>query len=82
MQRPAERIDDDPATYDWGLWPTVTHARMGRIRVDGVPVHFSRTDWVIERGAPCLGEHNDVVFGALLGHTEDELESWRAAGVL
>jgi benzylsuccinate CoA-transferase BbsF subunit len=82
VQRPAERIDDDPATSDWGLWPTVTHARMGRIRVDGVPVHFSRTDWVIERGAPCLGEHNDIVFGELLGHSEDELEHWRAAGVL
>ncbi len=82
VQRPAERIDDDPATSDWGLWPTVTHAEMGRIRVDGVPVHFSRTDWVIERGAPCLGEHNDIVFGELLGHTEDELVNLRAAGVL
>ncbi len=82
VQRPAERIDDDPTTSDWGLWPTVTHARMGRVRVDGIPVHFSRTDWVIERGAPCLGEHNDVVFGELLGHGQDELENWRAAGVL
>ena len=46
---------------------------MGRVRVDGIPVHFSRTDWVIERAAPCLGEHNDVVFGELLGHGQDEL---------
>ena len=62
VQRPSERIDDDPGTTDWGLWPTVTHSKMGDVRVDGIPVHFSKTDWVITRGAPCLGEHNDVVF--------------------
>ena len=80
--RPAERIDGDPATSDWGLWPSVTHSKMGRVRVDGIPVHFSRTDWVIERGAPCLGEHNDIVFGDLLGHTEDELRTFRQDGII
>jgi benzylsuccinate CoA-transferase BbsF subunit len=82
VQRPAERIDHDPETSDWGLWPSVTHSEMGTVRVDGIPVHFSKTDWVIERGAPCLGEHNDVVFGDLLGHTDEDLAAWRARGVL
>jgi benzylsuccinate CoA-transferase BbsF subunit len=82
VQRPAERIDHDPETAGWGLWPTVTHSKMGTVRVDGVPVHFSETDWAIARGAPCLGEHNDVVFGDLLGHSTEELEAFRAAGVL
>jgi crotonobetainyl-CoA:carnitine CoA-transferase CaiB-like acyl-CoA transferase len=82
VQRPAERIDDDPETARWGLWPTVKHSEMGDVRVDGIPVHFSETDWVIERGAPCLGEHNDVVFGDLLGHSMEELEAFRAAGAL
>jgi benzylsuccinate CoA-transferase BbsF subunit len=82
VQRPAERIDHDPETARWGLWPTVKHSEMGDVRVDGIPVHFSETDWVIERGAPCLGEHNDVVFGDLLGHSQEELEAFRAAGVL
>ena len=81
VQRPSERIDHDPETSDWGLWPRVTHSKMGKIRVDGIPAHFSKTDWVIERGAPCLGEHNDVVFGDLLGHTDEELVAWRAQGV-
>ncbi|MGP0029390.1 MAG: CaiB/BaiF CoA transferase family protein [Acidimicrobiales bacterium] len=80
--QPGERIDDDPGTSHWGLWPTVTHTQMGPVRVDGIPVHFSGTDWVIERAAPCLGEHNAVVFGELLGHTEDELRTFRAQGVL
>ena len=82
VQRPHERIDHDASTSEWGLWPTVTHTQMGRVRVDGLPVHFSKTDWVIQRGAPCLGEHNDLVFGQLLGHSANDIEHWRAEGVL
>jgi len=66
----------------WGLWPTVTHSKMGEVRVDGLPLHFSETDWVMERGGPCLGEHNERVFGGLLGHSDDELARLREDGVL
>ena len=55
---------------------------LGKVRVEGIPVHLSKTDWVIERAAPCLGEHNEVVFGELLGHTEHELRALRDEGVL
>jgi benzylsuccinate CoA-transferase BbsF subunit len=79
---PEDRIEHDAATADWGLWPTVTHAEIGRVRVDGIPVHMSETDWVIERGAPCLGEHNREVFGDILGVSEDELCRLQAAGVI
>jgi crotonobetainyl-CoA:carnitine CoA-transferase CaiB-like acyl-CoA transferase len=82
VARPGERIDEDPRTEQWGLWPTVSHAEIGAVRVDGLPLHFSETDWRIERGAPCLGEHNDVVFGGLLGYSADELDGLRADGVL
>jgi crotonobetainyl-CoA:carnitine CoA-transferase CaiB-like acyl-CoA transferase len=82
VQRPSERIDHDEGTSSWGLWPTVTHSEMGRVRVDGLPVHFSKTDWVMTRGAPCLGEHNDLVFGGILGHSAEELDSFRHDGAL
>jgi crotonobetainyl-CoA:carnitine CoA-transferase CaiB-like acyl-CoA transferase len=82
VQRPGERIDHDAGTAERGLWPTVTHTAMGRVRVDGLPARFSKTEWTIERGAPCLGEHNDLVFGRLLGHSERELRRWREDGVL
>ncbi len=82
VQRPQERIDRDPNTAAWGLWPTVTHREMGEVRVDGLPVHFSETDWRMERGGPCLGEHNEEVFGGLLGLNADEIAALRAEGVL
>ena len=82
VQRPEDRIDHDPGTAAWGLWPTAHHRDMGDVRVDGIPVHFSETDWVIERGGPCLGEHNDIVLGELLGHSKEELATWKETGVL
>jgi benzylsuccinate CoA-transferase BbsF subunit len=77
-----ERIEREPNTAQWGLWPEVEHTAMGRVRVDGLPVHLSRTDWEIAHGGPCLGEHNDRVFGELLGRSADELASLREEGVI
>jgi benzylsuccinate CoA-transferase BbsF subunit len=79
---PEDRIDHDVVTADWGLWPKVHHTLMGDVRVEGVPVHLSRTDWVIDRGAPCLGEHNEQILGGLLGLTPDELADLAERGVL
>lgn len=82
VQQAVDRIDRDPGTTEWGLWPEVEHPVIGWVRVDGIPIHLSETDWAIERGAPTLGQHNDVVFGGLLGRSDDELASLREAGVI
>lgn len=74
VRRPAERIDGDIATSSFGLWPMVDHPVMGGVRVDGEPVHFSKTDWTIERGAPTLGQHNKHVFGTILGLSDAEID--------
>jgi hypothetical protein len=34
------------------------------------------------RGAPCLGEDNDFVYGTLLGLSEDERADLAARGVI
>lgn len=77
-----ERIDEDPSTEAFGMWPTVTHTKIGKVRVDGLPVRFSRTPHMIERGGPCLGEHTDRVLGDLLGIGPEELQSLREEGVI
>jgi len=80
VQKPQERVDHDPDTA--GLWPTVTHSEMGAVRVDGVPARFSRTPWRLARGGPCLGEHNEDVFGRLLGLSADEVAKLRTERVI
>ncbi len=79
---PQERIDIDPSTGDYHLWPTVAHSEMGEVRVDGQPVHFSKTDWHLERGAPCLGEHNEEILTRVLGLSPDDVAELTSDGVL
>jgi crotonobetainyl-CoA:carnitine CoA-transferase CaiB-like acyl-CoA transferase len=82
VAKPEERIDQDASTEAWGLWPTVKHTKMGAVRVDGLPAHLSKTDWRLERGSPCLGEHTELVLGRLLGMSPDDVAKLRAEGVV
>ena len=82
VMKPQERIDLDASTGNFGLWPTVRHAKMGAVRVDGQPVHFSETDWQLPRGGPCLGEHNEAVLTRLLGFSAEEVASLADEGVI
>jgi crotonobetainyl-CoA:carnitine CoA-transferase CaiB-like acyl-CoA transferase len=79
---PEDRIEHDPRTASWGLWPMVHHDEIGDVRVEGVPVHLSATDWSITRGAPCLGTDNDFVYGSLLGLSQDEIDGLKARKVI
>jgi benzylsuccinate CoA-transferase BbsF subunit len=80
VQKPEERVDHDPDTE--GLWPTISHTAMGQVRVDGLPVRMSATPWRLKRGAPCLGEHNEEVFGRLLGLSADDVARLREEGAI
>jgi crotonobetainyl-CoA:carnitine CoA-transferase CaiB-like acyl-CoA transferase len=82
VQTPPERIEHDPSTAAWGLWPEVVHDAIGRVRVDGIPVHLSETDWHIERGAPLLGQHNRHVYGTLLGLSDADIDELEIDGVI
>ncbi|MCZ6545927.1 MAG: CoA transferase [Chloroflexi bacterium] len=82
VQRPGERVDEDPNTEAWGLWPTVRHQDMGLVRVDGLGAHMSQTDWSLSRGGPVLGEHNRYVLQGLLHVSNDEYAELETEGVI
>ncbi len=82
VTRPSERIDHDPNVAAWGLWPEVDHPAIGRVRVDGLPVHLSETDWEIRAAAPLLGQHNHLVYGDILGLDRAEIDGLREQGVI
>jgi benzylsuccinate CoA-transferase BbsF subunit len=72
---PEDRIEHDAGTSEFDLWPVAHHTEIGDVRVDGLPVHCSETDWSITHGAPCLGEHTDAVLREVLGLDDDEIAS-------
>ena len=77
-----DRIEHDPDNAAWDMFPTSHHLEIGDVRVDGLPVHLSETDWSITRGAPLLGQHNHEVFCDLVGLTEREFEDLGKEGAL
>jgi crotonobetainyl-CoA:carnitine CoA-transferase CaiB-like acyl-CoA transferase len=55
---------------------------IGPLRMQGVYPRLSATPGGIRRGAPKLGEHNDEVYGTLLGLSAAEIAELRAAHVI
>jgi crotonobetainyl-CoA:carnitine CoA-transferase CaiB-like acyl-CoA transferase len=50
------------------------HPRVGLEFLHGIPWRLSDTPGRISRPAPMLGEHNQYVFGGLLGLSEAEIQ--------
>lgn len=60
----------------------IDHPELGRVVLPHTPLIFEGTDRrPIEPSLP-LGASNDAVFGAWLGHSEEELAAYRAEGVI
>lgn len=61
----------------------VDHPRAGELLYPTAPYRFSAAGgWELRRPAPLLGEHNQAVFGEILGRTAGELVGLRQAGVI
>jgi crotonobetainyl-CoA:carnitine CoA-transferase CaiB-like acyl-CoA transferase len=65
----------DPHVQARGDIVTVDDPVAGPVRMQGVYPRFSRTPGAIERGAPRLGEHNDEIYGELLGLSAAERQA-------
>lgn len=77
VARPYDRIEKGKLPSEWNLWPWVEHPRIGKIRVEGLPLHFSHDDWRIDEPAPLLGEDNDEVLHDVIGLSDQEVTELR-----
>ncbi len=77
---PGELLND-PHFQVREFWVEVDHPRAGRLTYPGAPFRMSETPWQTGR-APLLGEHNEEVYGQLLGYDNDDLVRLREGGVI
>ena len=56
----------------------VTHPAIGKMRIQGCPIKFSRTPGEVKKPAPLLGQYNKEVFGL----TDEQLEEYKKNGVM
>jgi len=71
----------DPHLKERGFATEVTHPKIGKRIVLAPPWKFSDTPAQISRRGPLLGEHNEYVFGDLLGIPEVEIAQMEEEGV-
>lgn len=69
----SEGLFKDPHLKERGVFRSVRHPVIGDTWVVAPPWRLSSTPAEIHRHAPLLGEHNEYVFGQLLGMTREEI---------
>jgi crotonobetainyl-CoA:carnitine CoA-transferase CaiB-like acyl-CoA transferase len=75
----------DPRVVHRGETTPLAHPDHGQVADMvgmGVPIAFSAAMTGFDRTAPRIGEHNDVIYGQLLGYSPLTLERLRADGVI
>ncbi|MCC6531614.1 MAG: CoA transferase [Burkholderiales bacterium] len=78
----AQDIAEDPHLAERGIITPLASAEGEQRKVVGAPWRFQRTPARIERWTPKLGEHNDHVFGDLLGLASNEIRELIEAKVI
>ena len=78
----ARDIINDPHVRAREMIVDVSYPGVGSVPLPGIPVKLSETPGQIETPAPGLGEHNETVYGKLLGLSSRELESIKNAGII
>ena len=78
----AEELFNDPQLIERSHFVPLEHTEMGEHMYQSSPFMLNKTPNSFERAAPCIGEHNEYVFGELLGFTQDELADLIADGII
>lgn len=85
---PVRNINDIlawPHMRERGMIETIEHPKLGSlpgVHAQGFPFKLSASPGGYERPAPLIGQHNEEIFGGLLGMKKDEIEKLRSGGVV
>ncbi len=76
-----EELAHDPHLRERGFFEEISHPEAGTHLYPGVSWKMSRTPGRLRLPTPCFGEHNDYVFGELLGMSKEEILRLAEEGV-
>jgi len=77
-----EDVVKSPQMQARGFLTEMDHARAGRLKYPAPSYRFSQTPCSTDRGAPLLGQHNELVYCEKLGYSRDDLVGMAEAGVI
>jgi crotonobetainyl-CoA:carnitine CoA-transferase CaiB-like acyl-CoA transferase len=82
VQSAEDRVEYDPQLHHREMFPIINHPELGDFPYEGYPVKMSRTPAFVHGRAPTLAEHNQYVYGELLGMDAAEIAGLRERGVI
>jgi len=77
-----QQVFEDPQVQHRGVAVEVPHPLAGTVKIYTNPIKFSETPITQYTAPPVMGQHNEEVYGGLLGLGEGEIARLKAAGVL
>jgi len=80
VENSEDLIEHDPQMRHRGFFVYLEHPELGMVGHEGVTFKLSETPGKLSR-APLLGEHNDYVYGEILGMSKEEIARYTADGV-
>ncbi|MEU6642778.1 CoA transferase [Saccharomonospora sp. NPDC046836] len=78
----AEQLLADPQLQARGVFPSVPDSQLGSMRVQGPVPQFSATPGRVRHLGPRIGEHNEEIYGGLLGLSADRRRQLHEQGVI
>jgi crotonobetainyl-CoA:carnitine CoA-transferase CaiB-like acyl-CoA transferase len=76
-----ELVADEQLAYR-DFFVDIDHPVAGKFKYPGAPYKLAATPWEIRRRAPLWGEHNEEIYGRLLGYSPQDLVRMREAGII
>ena len=80
--RDIEEVMNDPHMHQRGMLEWVDHYEYGNVVLPNSPLRFHGADQVPTTQNPKVGEHNEAVYGELLGLTSGDLARLRDVGAI
>ncbi len=72
----------DPYYRARGFFPTIDHPKAGKLDYPGRPFIMQNSPWKLRRPAPLLGQHNQEIYGGMLGLSTKEIADLRKGGII
>jgi crotonobetainyl-CoA:carnitine CoA-transferase CaiB-like acyl-CoA transferase len=80
--RDLEEVMQDPHMHARGMLEWVEHPELGRVVLPSSPLRLHGAGRPETAPSPALGQHNDEIYGGLLGLTADEIAALREKGAI
>jgi CoA:oxalate CoA-transferase len=72
----------DPQVAARGMVVYLDYPGLGTLPIPGLPIKLSATPGSIDSPAPRLGEHNEEIYGKLLGFDHEKLDRLKKEGII